>query len=295
MCLQREEKMGRTKTFLLMCGLMLLFIYVGNLIGGEQGMKTAFWAACGINFFSYFFSDKLVLKQYHAIPADENNAPELYQIVQRLSNQAGLPMPKVYIIPEQVPNAFATGRNPSHAAVAATEGLLNLMSPEEVEGVLAHEMSHVRHYDILISSVAAVFAGAITMLARVSSYNGTSAENGYNRSGRNNNGLFVLLGAVLMPISASIIQMTISRTREYAADEGAAQLTGHPEWLMSALSKLEEYSKNYQMKTVSSQTAHMFIVNPFGSLTGGLASLFCTHPSTADRISRLEKIRRGQL
>lgn len=287
--------MGRTKTFLLMCGLMLLFIYVGNLIGGEQGMKTAFWAACGINFFSYFFSDKLVLKQYHAIPADENNAPELYQIVQRLSNQAGLPMPKVYIIPEQVPNAFATGRNPSHAAVAATEGLLNLMSPEEVEGVLAHEMSHVRHYDILISSVAAVFAGAITMLARVSSYNGTSAENGYNRSGRNNNGLFVLLGAVLMPISASIIQMTISRTREYAADEGAAQLTGHPEWLMSALSKLEEYSKNYQMKAVSSQTAHMFIVNPFGSLTGGLASLFRTHPSTADRISRLEKIRRGQL
>ncbi|MCQ2734714.1 MAG: zinc metalloprotease HtpX [Alphaproteobacteria bacterium] len=287
--------MGRTKTFLLMCGLMLLFIYVGNLIGGEQGMKTAFWAACGINFFSYFFSDKLVLKQYHAIPADENNAPELYQIVQRLSNQAGLPMPKVYIIPEQVPNAFATGRNPSHAAVAVTEGLLNLMSPEEIEGVLAHEMSHVRHYDILISSVAAVFAGAITMLARVSSYNGTSAENGYNRSGRNNNGLFVLLGAVLMPISASIIQMTISRTREYAADEGAAQLTGHPEWLMSALSKLEEYSKNYQMKTVSSQTAHMFIVNPFGSLTGGLASLFRTHPSTADRISRLEKIRRGQL
>lgn len=287
--------MGRTKTVLLMCGLMLLFMFVGNLIGGEQGMKTAFWAACGINFFSYFFSDTLVLKQYRAVPADQKSAPELYQIVKRLADKAGLPMPKVYIVPEQVPNAFATGRNPSHAAVAVTQGLLQLMSPEEVEGVLAHEMSHVRHYDILIGSVAAVFAGAITMLARVAPYSGAAAGNGYNGNSRSNNSKLGVLGAFLMPIAASIVQMSISRTREYAADEGAAQLTGHPEWLMSSLSKLEEYSKNYQMKNVSSQTAHMFIVNPFGSLTGGLASLFRTHPSTADRISRLEKIRRGQL
>lgn len=287
--------MGRTKTVLLMCGLMLIFMYVGNLIGGEQGMKTAFWVACGMNFFSYFFSDKIVLKQYHAIPANEKSAPELYQIVKRLSDKAGLPMPKVYIIPEQVPNAFATGRNPSHAAVAATEGLLQLMSPEEVEGVLAHEMSHVRHYDILIGSIAAVFAGAITMLARVAPYSSAAAGNGYNDNNRSNRSKLGVLGAFLMPIAASIIQMTISRTREYAADEGAARLTGHPEWLMSALSKLEGYSKNYQMQHVTSQTAHMFIVNPFGSLTGGLASLFRTHPSTADRIARLEKIRRGQL
>lgn len=287
--------MGRTKTVLLMCGLMLIFMYVGNLIGGEQGMKTAFLVACGMNFFSYFFSDKIVLKQYHAIPANEKSAPELYQIVKRLSDKAGLPMPKVYIIPEQVPNAFATGRNPSHAAVAATEGLLQLMSPEEVEGVLAHEMSHVRHYDILIGSVAAVFAGAITMLARIAPYSGTAAGNGYNDNNHSNRSKLGVLGAFLMPIAASIIQMTISRTREYAADEGAARLTGHPEWLMSALSKLDGYSKNYQMQHVSSQTAHMFIVNPFGSLTGGLASLFRTHPSTADRIARLEKIKRGQL
>ncbi|MBR1841215.1 MAG: zinc metalloprotease HtpX [Alphaproteobacteria bacterium] len=287
--------MGRTKTVLLMCGLMLIFMYVGNLIGGEQGMKTAFWVACGMNFFSYFFSDKIVLKQYHAIPANEKSAPELYQIVKRLSDKAGLPMPKVYIIPEQVPNAFATGRNPSHAAVAATEGLLQLMSPEEVEGVLAHEMSHVRHYDILIGSIAAVFAGAITMLARVAPYSSAAAGNGYNDNNRSNRSKLGVLGAFLMPIAASIIQMTISRTREYAADEGAARLTGHPEWLMSALSKLEGYSKNYQMQHMTSQTAHMFIVNPFGSLTGGLASLFRTHPSTADRIARLEKIRRGQL
>ena len=273
-----------------MCGLMLLFMYVGNLIGGEQGMKTAFLIACGINFFSYFFSDKLVLKQYHAIPANAQNAPELYQIVKRLSDKAGLPMPKVYVIPEQVPNAFATGRNPRHAAVAATQGLLQLMSPEEVEGVLAHEMSHVRHYDILIGSVAAVFAGAIAMLANFARYNGAAG----NRN-RANSGIFGIIGIILMPIAASIIQMSISRTREYAADEGAARLTGHPEWLVSALSKLDGYSKNYQMQRVSSQTAHMFIVNPFGSLTGGLAGLFRTHPSTADRISRLEKIRRGEI
>ena len=277
--------MGLTKTALLMIGLMLLFMYVGNAVAGQSGMITAFIAACGMNFFSYFFSDKLVLKHYKAIEANAHTAPELYQIVERLARKADLPMPKVYIIPEQVPNAFATGRNPQHATVAATQGLLNLMTPEEVEGVLAHEMSHVRHRDILISSVAAVFAGAITMLGNMVRVNGTSARNNGRQTG--------LLGVVLMPVAASIIQMAISRTREYKADEGAAYLTNHPEWLMSALAKLDDYSKNYRMQNANSQTAHMFIVNPLKAF-GGLSGLFSTHPSTKDRIEKLAEIR-GQL
>ena len=277
--------MGRGKTFLLMMGLILIFMYVGNLIGGQQGMKTAFLMACGINFFSYFFSDKLVLKQYNATQVSQNNAPELYQIVKRLADKAGLPMPKIYIIPEQVPNAFATGRNPSHAAIAATQGLLKLMTPEEIEGVLAHEMSHVRHYDILTGTIAAVFAGAIAMLANIARYN-----TGANLNNQSNKTLNSPLGIIIMPIAASIIQMSISRTREYAADEGAANLTRHPEWLMSALSKLEGYAKNYRMQNATAQTAHMFIVNPFSGFSG-LTNLFSTHPSTKDRLERLEQLR----
>ena len=267
------------KTVFLMILLMLIFMFVGNEIGGYEGMKTAFWVAGGMNFVSYFYSDKLVLKQYKATEVKEKNAPELYHIVRRLSEQAGLPMPKVYVIPEQVPNAFATGRNPKHAAVAATQGLLDLMTPEEVEGVLAHEMSHVRHYDILTGSVAAVFAGAITLLANSSKRNTQNSRGG-------------LMGIVLMPIAATIIQMAISRTREYKADEGAAHLTGHPEWLMSALSKLDGYAKSNQMQRANRQTAHLFIVNPFSGIKGNFASLFSTHPATADRIARLEQIRR---
>ena len=266
-----------------MVALMLIFMYVGNLMGGQEGMHAAFLAACGMNFFSYFFSDKLVLKQYNATEVTEQSAPELYQIVQRLANKSGLPMPKVYVIPENVPNAFATGRSPSHAAVAATQGLLNLMSPQEVEGVLAHEMSHVKHRDILIGTVAAVFAGAIAMLANVAR-SGTARA---NTSSRNTG----VLAAVLMPIAATIIRMTISRTREYKADEGAAYLTGHPEWLMSALSKLEGYSQNYQMQNATSQTAHMFIMNPFNGIPGSLTRLFATHPSTKDRLAALDAIR----
>lgn len=272
-----------SRTVMLMVVLMLIFMYVGNLLGGQEGMKAAFLAACGMNFFSYFFSDTLVLKQYKATEVTANTSPELYNIVQRLANKAGLPMPKVYIIPESVPNAFATGRSPSHAAVAATQGLLNLMTPQEVEGVLAHEMSHVKHRDILIGTVAAVFAGAIAMLANFAR---VETNNNQNTQKRN----VGVLAAVLLPIAATIIRMTISRTREYKADEGAAYLTGHPEWLMSALSKLEGYSQNYQMQNATAQTAHMFIVNPFNGITGSFTRLFATHPSTKDRLNALAAI-----
>ena len=285
-CLHREELL-MSRTVLLMVALVLLFMYVGNLVGGQEGMQAAFLAACGMNFFSYFFSDKLVLKQYNAQETTPQTAPQLYQIVQRLSAKSGLPMPKVYIIPEQVPNAFATGRSPSHAAVAATQGLLNLMTPEEIEGVLAHEMSHVKHRDILIGTIAATFAGAVAMLANTARVS-TSSSNSRSNNGRSGG----ILAAILLPIAATIIRMTISRTREYKADEGAAHLTGHPEWLMSALSKLEGYSQNYQMKRATSQTAHMFIMNPFNGLPASVTRLFSTHPSTKDRLAALDNIRK---
>ena len=265
--------------------LVLIFMFVGDALGGVEGMKIAFFAAMGMNFFSYFFSATLVLKHYQAKEVNPQNAPELYQIVKRLAEKAQLPMPKVYTIPEQVPNAFATGRNPQHAAVAATEGLLKILTPQEIEGVLAHEMSHVRHHDILISSIASVFAGAIAMLGNMARTNTRNSNNSRDNGA-------TLLGVILMPIAASIIQMSISRTREYAADKGAAVLTRHPEWLMAALTKLEEYAKNYRMRQANSQTAHMFIVNPFSGVKSNFSSLFSTHPSTKDRLARLEELRR---
>ena len=276
-----------TRTVVLMSALMLIFVWIGNMLGGTEGMKMAFWAACGMNFFSYFFSDKLVLAHYKAKEVTASTEPQLYEIVARLAQKANLPMPRVYIIPENVPNAFATGRNPKHAAVAATQGLLQLLTPQEVEGVLAHEMSHVRHYDILIGSVAAVFAGAIAMLGNMARTVGAAND---NRSQNRGNPLFTLIAVIVMPIAAGIIQMAISRTREYKADEGAARLTEHPEWLMSALSKLDNYAKNYSMRGANAQTAHMFIVNPFGNFRQAFSSLFATHPSTADRLAALQKI-----
>ena len=273
-----------------MVALMLIFIAVGGYVGGEQGMMIAFLMAAGTNIFSYFFSDKLVLKRYNAIPVNENNARGLYEIVSRLTQKANLPMPKVYIIPEQVPNAFATGRNPSHAAVAVTEGLLRILNENEIEGVLAHELSHVRHYDILTGSVAAILAGAIAMVANFAKIGTVAGQN--QNSQRNSNGIVMLIIAVVMPIAATIVQMAISREREYKADKGAALLTGHPEWLASALTKLENYSNSYVMQNASEQSAHMFIVNPFGSLTDKLSVLFRTHPSTSDRIAELQRLER---
>lgn len=272
-----------------MVTLMLIFIAVGGYIGGEHGIMIAFLIAAGTNIFSYFFSDTIVLKRYNAIPVDESNAHGLYEIVSRLTQKANLPMPKIYIIPEEVPNAFATGRNPSHAAVAVTEGLLKILNENEIEGVLAHELSHVRHYDILTGSIAAILAGAIAMLANFAKVGGIAGQSGGSRRG-GGNAIVMLALAILMPIAATIIQMAISREREYKADKGAAYLTGHPEWLASALRKLESYSNSYIMQNASEQSAHMFIVNPFGSLTNKLSVLFRTHPSTSDRIAELERL-----
>lgn len=281
--------MEQIKTFILMTFLALIFMFFGGLIGGEQGVIIAFIVALGMNFFSYFFSDKLVLKHYHAVKVDENSAGGLYAIVRRLANAANVPMPSVYIIPEQIPNAFATGRNPNNAAVSVTEGLLNLLSENEIEGVLAHEMSHVRHYDILIGSVAAVFAGAIAILANFAKFGAVFGGNENNRQ----NGILMLVAAIIMPIAAAIIQMAISRSREYKADAGAANLTKHPEWLISALSKLENYAQNRTMQNATPQSAHMFIINPFSGVKSSFSQLFRTHPSTKDRIARLNEIKQS--
>ena len=281
--------MEQIKTFILMTFLALIFMFFGGLIGGEQGVIIAFVVALGINFFSYFFSDKLVLKHYHAVKVDENSAGGLYAIVRRLANAANVPMPSVYIIPEQIPNAFATGRNPNNAAVAVTEGLLNLLSENEIEGVLAHEMSHVRHYDILIGSVAAVFAGAIAILANFAKFGAVFGGNENNRQ----NGILMIVAAIIMPIAAAIIQMAISRSREYKADAGAANLTKHPEWLISALNKLENYAQNRTMQNATPQSAHMFIINPFSGVKSSFSQLFRTHPSTKDRIARLNEIKQS--
>lgn len=276
----------KIKTIFLLTALTLLFIFIGNLVGGQQGMIIAFIIAVAMNFFSYFFSDKLVLKRYKAIEVNRQNAKGFYEIVERLATKANIPMPKVYIIPEQLPNAFATGRNPKNAAVAATQGLLNLMDENEIEAVMAHELSHVRHYDILIGTIAATIAGAIAIIANILQY-GAMLNSRDNRG----NMLVLLASAIILPIAASIIQMTISRNREYMADEGAARITGHPEWLQNALRKLESYSKQGVIQRADQESAHMFIVNPLAGKTMNFASLFSTHPTTADRIARLEALK----
>ncbi|MBQ8870922.1 MAG: zinc metalloprotease HtpX [Alphaproteobacteria bacterium] len=279
--------MGNIKTFCLMAGLMLIFMYIGNLLGGIQGMKTAFLISLALNFYSYFFSDTLVLKHYKAKEVNMKTAPELYQIVENLIKKANLPMPKVYIIPDNVPNAFATGRNPKHAAVAATQGLLNLLDKDEIEGVLAHELSHIKHYDILTGSIAAIFAGAIAIISNMARYNVAPRS---NTSNNRSNGLFIILAIILMPIVATIIRLAVSRTREYEADEGAADLTQKPQYLASALAKLEGYAKNYSLNKATSETAHMFIINPFSAQKADFSSLFSTHPTTAERIKRLKAL-----
>lgn len=275
--------MEQFKTYALMTGLTLLFIWVGGMLGGRTGMIIAFVIAAGMNFYAYYYSDTQVLKHYDAISVDHTSATGLYEIVERLTHRAELPMPALYIIPDRQPNAFATGRNYENAAVAVTEGLLELLNEEEVEAVIAHELSHIKHYDMLIGTVAATMAGAIAMLANFGMFFG----GGRDRP----NPIVMIVLMILAPLAATIIQMTISRNREYMADEGAARMTGHPEWLQSGLAKLENYAKGISMHDADPQTAHMFIINPFTGKNTSLQNLFRTHPTTQDRIERLEALK----
>ena len=278
---------NQIKTVMLMTAMTVLFVWIGRIIGGQAGMVLAFGFAAVMNFFSYWYSDKIVLKRYHAKEVSQMEEPELYGIVQELSVAAGIPMPKIYIVPESSPNAFATGRNPDHAAVAVTEGILRILDRNELKGVLGHELAHVVHRDILIGTVAAVFAGAIMVLASIARWG--AIFGGFGGSNDDDGGIFGLLIAMFIaPLAAMIIQMGISRSREYLADAGGAKFSGNPLYLANALRKLDGISRQVPLRRATPQTAHMFIVNPFAGKR--ISSLFATHPSTEDRIRRLEEM-----
>lgn len=276
--------MGNTfKTAFLLTALTLLLMFIGRYFGGQNGMLIALLFAAVMNFISYFFSDKIALAMYRAQPVTREQLPRAYQIVERLTQRTGLPMPKIYVLPTDSPNAFATGRNPAHASVAVTQGILNLLSDEELEGVLAHELGHVRNRDILISSIAATIAGAVTMLAQMGKW--AMIFGGMQRDDRDRGGgIAALLMLILAPIAAMLIQLAVSRSREYQADATGAELTHNPYALASALAKLDAYSKRVPMVATPS-TAHLFIVQPL--LGMNFANLFSTHPPIAKRIERL--------
>jgi heat shock protein HtpX len=282
--------MNQFKTFFLMLVLTALFIVVGTAIGGKSGAIYAFIFAALMNFFSYWFSDKIVLRMYRAKEVSQSDAPELYGIVGELTSKASLPMPKVYIMENDTPNAFATGRNPEHAAVAVTTGILRILSRDELMGVIGHELSHILHRDILISTIAATMAGAISILATMARwgamFGGFRSDD--EEGGGGGNILVVLLVSIFASIAAMLIQLAISRSREYMADEGGAHLS-HPLSLAKALGKLEVAAQRVPMEA-SPSTAHMFIVNPLRG--GGVLSLFSTHPPIEERIARLEEMAR---
>ncbi len=278
--------MNTFKTALLLTALTLFLVFLGGRFGGTDGMIIALVIAAAMNFFSYFYSDKLALAMYRAQPVTREQLPRAYQVVERMTQRMGLPIPKIYVIPTESPNAFATGRNPKHASVAVTEGILSLLNDEELEGVLAHELGHVKNRDILTSSIAATLAGAITLLARMGWWAGLFGGMGGGRDDRERGGglggLFML---ILAPIAATLIQLAVSRSREYEADATGAHITGNPYALASALQKLDTYSKRLPLQA-SPSTAHLFIVAPF--LSGiSFANLFATHPPIAKRIERL--------
>ena len=271
------------KTAFLLTALTLLLLLLGQVFGGRNGMILALAVAAVMNFISYFYSDKIALAMYRARPVTREELPRAYSIVERLTQKVGIPMPKIYVIPTDSPNAFATGRNPNHASVAVTQGILNLLNDDELEGVLAHELGHVRNRDILISSIAATVAGAITYLAEIGRWG--MIFGGYDRDDNNRGGGFAaLFMLILAPIAAVMIQLAVSRSREYQADETGAHFTGNPYALASALAKLDAYSKRMPMQATPS-TAHLFIVQP--SLGKSLMNLFQTHPPIAKRIERL--------
>jgi heat shock protein HtpX len=281
--------MNSLKTVLLLGLMSGILLFGGEALGGVRGLEIGLMMAIGMNFFSYFFSDKIALISYSAQAVTPAEAPEVYArlepLVGGLAKKMGLPMPKLWIIPEESPNAFATGRDPQHASVAVTEGILRLMSDRELEGVIAHELGHVLHRDILISSVAATLASAITFLSRMAFFFGGSRDEEDERG----SALGGILMMILAPIAAMLIQMAVSRTREFSADAASAKYTGSPDGLISALGKLETGVERVPMTDASPATAHMFILNPFSG--GGFTRLFSTHPSTEERIARLQAMR----
>ena len=276
------------KTTILFAAILALFMMIGGLIGGREGMLMALLIGGGMNFFAYWFSDKMVLRMYNAQPVDETSSPYLYNMVHELAGRAGLPMPRVYLIDEAQPNAFATGRNPENAAVAATTGIVSLLSERELRGVMAHELAHVKHRDILTSTIAATLAGAISALANFAMFFG-----GRDEEGRPANAVVSIIVAIIAPLAAALIQMAISRAREFEADRGGAEISGDPLALASALGKIDAYARGIPFPTAEAHpaTAQMMIMNPLAG--GGIDTLFSTHPKTAERIARLEAMARG--
>jgi heat shock protein HtpX len=281
--------MNAMKTTILLAALTVLLVLFGNMMGGQNGALVALLFAGVMNFVSYWFSDKIVLAMYRARKIEQGDAPELFRIVQRLAEKSDMPMPKVYIINSESPNAFATGRSPKHASVAATTGILRLLSEDELEGVMAHELSHVHNRDTLTATIAATLAGAITYIAHVVQWGAMFGGMGRDDDNRGN-AIGMLLMAVLAPVAAMLIQLAISRSREYAADESGARLCGKPLSLANALSRLEKGVKMLPMGGGNPSTAHLFIVNPFRG--GGMVSLFSTHPPMEKRIQRLQELAR---
>jgi heat shock protein HtpX len=284
--------MNQAKTFFLMVVLTIILVALGSLIGGKNGAMLMFIIALGMNLVSYWFSDRIVLAMYHAQPVDQGQAPELYNTVATLAQKASIPMPRVYIIEEDSPNAFATGRNPEHGVVAVTTGILRLLSRQELEGVLAHELSHIKHRDILVQTVAAAMAGAITMIANWARF---AALFGGSRDGDDEGGgniISVIIFSMIAAFAAMLIQLAISRSREYYADEGGAHLAGNPLFLANALRKLQMGVQRVPMQDANPSTAHMFILNPFRAK--GVLALFSTHPPMEERIQRLEEMAHGK-
>ena len=277
--------MNTLKTFMLLTIMTLFLVWIGGFLGGRTGMTFAIIFAAGMNFFAYWFSDKVILKMYKAHEVTEAEAPELYSIVRRLTQKASMPMPKVYIINADQPNAFATGRNPKHAAVAVTNSIMRLLSREELEGVIGHELAHIKHRDILVSSVAATIAGAISYLAQMAQWAFIFGGFGRGSDERGGNPFVALIMMIVAPIAAMIVQMAISRSREFAADTGGAKITGNPRYLASALRKLHMASERIPMNATPA-TSHLFIVNPLSGKK--VAKLFSTHPPVEERIARLE-------
>ncbi len=285
MALRTNANMNSLKVFILMVALMVVFMWVGYMFGGQNGMVMAFGLACVMNFFSYWYSDKIVLKMYRAHQITERDHPKLYRVVKRVSTQAMIPMPKVYIVPTKAPNAFATGRNVEHAAVAATEGILEILTEDELEGVIGHEVAHILNKDMLIGTIAATFAGAIGILAAIARWG--AIFGGYSRESNRGGGLGLLAAAIVAPLVAIIIQAAISRQREYKADAEGARITGKYHQLASALTKLHKSPIRFNLDRHPA-TAHLMIANPLSGR--GFSALFSTHPPVEKRIENLHKL-----